>query len=819
KPDGSFAGIVLAPVAIEHILKKFAKFDVGPNGVIGLWQSPAISVAHHAPGNPVKEAAVPPEALRKLLEERPSSRDYRALDDMDKMQRIYHFRQVGKYPLFLVVGLAEKDILAKQNKEASIISGLAGLFVLALLVLALMTQRNIKSIRQSINLVEINQKKYQGLVEDIGDKFVIFSTSLEGEILHISNGVQTVFGLSKEEALHKNWRTLFSWLPGTINQASQVTADMAAGKTGFHQMEMKLLHPDGSIRTLQVSSHPVRNSDGAVVTIDGIAEDITERKAVEDELLRYHGQLEGMVAARTAELKQAEIRYRTVADCAYDWEFWNAPNGRWLYCTPSCQRICGLPAEAFISNPEILFEIVHPDDREKVREHMRSTSHISGEFGEMTFRLQVEDGREIWIEHACQPAFDEQGNFMGHRASNRDITLRKQVENELILAKDVAESANRAKSAFLANMSHEIRTPLNAIAGMTHLLLQNGLSFEQRSWLSKIDVAGKHLLGLISDILDLSKIEANKLVLEESPVAIQKLAANTQSMLIERAETKGLRLTMECNGVPDTLVGDGTRIQQALMNLAGNAVKFTEKGGVDIRIFIQEDMGDTVLLRFEIKDSGIGIEQDKLHSLFQPFKQADSSTTREFGGTGLGLAITKKLTELMGGAVGAESTPGTGSLFWFTVQMTKTTALPLENKPEVISLEKLRESFGGSKLLLVEDDLFNQEVAQVMLMDAGMLIDCAENGEQAVEMVKQNDYALVLMDKQMPKMDGLEATRQIRKLGKGRSIPIVAMTANAFAADRQECMEAGMNDFLTKPVMPDLLYSTLYKWLSQKLSS
>lgn len=252
------------------------------------------------------------------------------------------------------------------------------------------------------------------------------------------------------------------------------------------------------------------------------------------------------------------------------------------------------------------------------------------------------------------------------------------------------------------------------------------------------------------------------------------------------------------------------------MNLAGNAIKFTEKGSVAIRVFVQEDKDDSALVRFEVTDTGIGIEQGKLHRLFNPFEQIDSSTTREFGGTGLGLTITRKLAEMMGGDVGVESVPGKGSLFWFTVRMKKTAALPQESKTEIISLEKLKGSFGGSRLLLVEDDPFNQEVAQVMLMEAGMLVDCAENGEQAMEMVKQNDYALILMDKQMPKMDGLEATRQIRKLDKGRDIPIVAMTANAFAEDRQECLDAGMNDFLTKPVMPDILYSTLYKWLSQE---
>jgi len=384
---------------------------------------------------------------------------------------------------------------------------------------------------------------------------------------------------------------------------------------------------------------------------------------------------------------------------------------------------------------------------------------------------------------------------------------------QLATAKDAAEAASVAKSAFLANMSHEIRTPLNAITGLAHLVRRSGVSAMQAARLDHLEIASRHLLDVINSILDLSKIEAGKFELAQTDVRLDDLVANVASILRDRLQAKGLALDISVEPSTLPLQGDPARLQQALLNCASNAVKFTERGTISLRVTQAPDGPDAVRVRFEVQDTGVGIAPESLPLLFSDFQQADSSPTRAFGGTGLGLAITKRLAQLMGGEVGVSSTPGVGSTFWFTARLkTGSTGPKLRLNAPVGDAEAcLRRDHAGQRVLLAEDDQVNQLIALTLLEDVGLSVDVADDGAAAVACARAHPYAVILMDVQMPHMDGLEAARQIRSLAHHGRTPIVAITANAFAKDRADCTRAGMNDFIAKPFSPVELYQSLLR--------
>lgn len=395
---------------------------------------------------------------------------------------------------------------------------------------------------------------------------------------------------------------------------------------------------------------------------------------------------------------------------------------------------------------------------------------------------------------------------------------------ELTEARQQADAANVAKSAFVAHMSHEIRTPMNAILGFTHLLQSTISSPEHQATLLKIERAGQHMLAVVNEVLDFTKVDADRVVLERVNFHLPTLLADVLSLVSTPAQTKGLHMEVTQNDVPDWLCGDPTRLRQALLNLVANAVKFTDEGSVSIHVHCpalapaegenaQAEAG--LMVRFEVTDSGIGIAADRLAQLFKPFEQANASTTRQYGGTGLGLAITAGLAKLMGGDTGVHSTPGTGSTFWFSARLALGQAPAPDGAQTTEALRNmLRQQHPGARVMLVDDDLFNREVGADLLRAASLRVDTADDGFDAVSLAHANRYDMVLMDVQMPVVNGLDATRRMRTLAGWAGVPIVALSANAFAQDRQACLDAGMNDLLVKPINPKLLYASLLQWLA-----
>ena len=503
-------------------------------------------------------------------------------------------------------------------------------------------------------------------------------------------------------------------------------------------------------------------------------------------------------------------------------------NGRYLIFNEAASRCVNKPVAQVIGQDD--FAIFPP---EQAAQLFATNQRIlaSGETEHLEEHLLTPHGMRVFyvIKGALH---DNQGKIIGTFGISRDITERAQAADELRRYRDhletlvaertrdleraklAAESANLAKSAFLANMSHEIRTPLNAITGMAHLMRRGTLSAEQQDYLDKLTGAGYHLLEVINAILDLSKIEAGRFVLADQPLLINKVLENVALILSERIAAKDLVLRTEVASNLPVLRGDPTRLQQALLNYANNALKFTEHGSVTMRVHVIDEQSDNLLLRFEVLDTGIGIPAEAQTRLFRAFEQADCTTTRQYGGTGLGLAITRKLAALMDGEAGLSSQAGIGSCFWFTARLRK-------DEPRNCACTQttedaaliLNQQFAGARILVAEDEALNREIAGTLLNDVGLCAEFAENGAIALTKVRTDRYALILMDMQMPKLDGLDATRCIRALPEGRSVPIVAMTANAFAEDRERCLAAGMNDFIGKPFLPEHLYSVLLHWL------
>ncbi len=657
----------------------------------------------------------------------------------------------------------------------------------------------LKALRQAHQDTEVARADLAATLEAIPDWLIEFDA--EGRVVNAFAGREG--SAFEADAARLLGQAPQAFLPEEAAGVVQASIDTARREGRDLGRSIQLALPSGE-RWLELSS--TRKLHGQQLHVLTLARDITQRHQAEVE------SAQAKLAQAAAERDQLFKVLYEMAPVAMAFQRDNqvvSVNQRYM-------SQLGLSAED-IRHPEQWFQRAYPDPAYRdwvIQRWQQDIEQARG--GDSTV-----PAREYHVVTGHGHTLDV---LIGGQLLDDGLLITLQDITPLKQAKEAAEAANEAKSAFLATMSHEIRTPLNAIIGLTTLLLRDDLlePTRVREHLRKIEGAGQLLLGTLNDILDFSKIEAGKLEIERQPFEPRMLLRQLAWTLEDQARAKGLTLSAQASpDVPEQMLGDPMRLGQVLLNLGGNAIKFTEAGHIDIRLSTSPDAEQQATLRAEVQDSGIGIDADALTRLFKPFQQADNSTTRRFGGTGLGLAISRRIVELMGGRIGVDSQPGQGSTFWLEIPMQQETVAPPPS-PEA-SLEAPHAPMltglpAGLHVLLAEDNDLNRELACELLKLHGLTVHTAANGREAVEFAAHVDQPidLILMDMQMPEMDGLEATRLLRRMPHRQQVPVIAMTANASLDDRQRCIDAGMNDHLPKPFELTRLTQALKRWLAPR---
>ncbi len=645
----------------------------------------------------------------------------------------------------------------------------------------------------------------------------------DGTLLEANQTALDFAGVSREDVVGRRIAETAWWNRDETARDRIRKAVAEAGDGQFVRYEEDLRGYDGQAVTVDLSLKPVHDESGRIDLILAEGRPIAEQKKAAEAL------------------RLSEERFRGAFDASAAGMALVAPDGRWLQVNRSLCAIVGYTEDELLGMT--FQDITYPDDLDADLALTRRV--LDGEIPsyQMEKRYYHKDGHILWIILSASLVRDRAGRPLHFVAQIEDITARRQSEEELRRARDQAMEATRAKGHFLANMSHEIRTPMNGVIGMTELLLDTPLNHLQQTYAETIRTSGEALLTVINDILDFSKIEAGKLTLSTSEFNLPTLIAEVADMLAPGARRKGLAIRSRvAPSIPGRLTGDPFRVRQVLTNLAGNAVKFTDHGEINLEARLVDEDPERATVRVLVRDTGIGIAEDRQADVFESFTQIEEGSSRRHGGTGLGLAICRNLVNLMGGAIGLESVPGQGSTFWFEVRFGKAAgtesraphpsfddahrtngSITLDSEP-LFTLQDQDPPELGLRILLAEDNEVNRRVATGLAERLGCRVDAVENGRKAIEALDVDRHDLVLMDVQMPEMDGFAATAAIRERERererrhptNRSIPIIAMTAHAMQGDREKCLAAGMDDYLTKPLRPGPFREALRAWTVAK---
>jgi PAS domain S-box-containing protein len=633
---------------------------------------------------------------------------------------------------------------------------------------------------------------------------MIWVTGAEGEAQFINRQYREFCGATQEQAEGDNWWQLIH--PEDVTDYVGAFQNAVREHRPF-RAEARLRRADGEWRLVGSYATPRLSPGGAFLGHVGLSADITERNLAEQAL------------------RNSEEKFRELAENIRE-VFWMMPPAanEMLYVSPVYEQVWGRSCESLHQNPMSWAEAIHPDDREQA--HLVFARQIQGEPVDSEYRISTPRGQEKWIRDRAFPIRNAEGQLTRVVGIAEDVTEQKHHEEELIHAREAADAANRAKSRFLANMSHEIRTPMNGVLGMLQLLEETDLTPEQRRFAGVARNSGRALVELIDGILDLSKIEAQKITLQKLSFNLHHALEEAAEPLRVQANAKGLQFHSRiAPDTPEYVRGDVHRVRQVLTNLVGNAIKFTDRGEVTLYTGLESQGDGTATVRFAIADTGIGIRPEQLAVLFSPFVQADASTTRRYGGTGLGLAICKQLVEMMEGTIGVDTEEGRGSTFWFTAVFGRSSEQPASERKDESGVRagatpRIRTD---ARILVAEDNATNRDVILAQLQKLGYQATAVCNGAEAIQALQADalehkGYDLVLMDCQMPVMDGFEATRHIRESTQA-GIPIIAVTADAMSGDRDRCLSKGMNDYISKPVDLGALAEVLAKWLTRPAAS